>query len=289
MNAPTCQPNLKAQQRSSFSFFKWAQRPRSEDKNEATLSCSRASWELPGGKTNKGLKSGSPLTSRSQPSHQMINNNDFSTKSEEFLRCHTAALVDPPGCIFCPSEFLQTVPDWQSFSPSQHWFWSPRSRITSSGTEPVSCSQGSQKYMFRFLLFLTISTKHKEPLKSGCSAAKLKLSDCATWNTSHQILAQNIILSRPTCKNLKTMTPKQREVDHECLGVWPKFPTTSGSPLLYIAQWTAGKIPCSTHGNKTDPPSMRYLFRMENPLLRSDQIGRTMVHVTGWSAAEPRL
>lgn len=101
------------------------------------------------------------------------------------------------------------------------------------GTEPVSCSQRSRRYMFMFLP--TISTKPKEPLKSGCPAAKLKLSDCVTWNTSHQILAQNTILSRPTCRNLKTMTPKQREVDQECLGVWPKIPTISGSPLVYVA------------------------------------------------------
>ena len=265
---PTRQPNLKAQQSSNFFFFKWAERPRSEDKNGATLSHPRASWEFPGCKTNKGLKSRSPLVSPSQASYQTINDNDFSKGSEEFLRCHTAALVDPPGCIFCPSEVLAGCARLitQSFFPSQRWFWSPRSSIASSGTEAVSCSQGSRWYMFTFLLLLTISTKHEEPLKSGCPVAKLKLSDYATWNTSHQILAQNIILSRPSCRNLKTMTPKQREVDQECLGVWPKITTTFGPPLLYIAQKTAGKILCSTQGNKTDPPSMRYLFRIEHPL-----------------------
>lgn len=37
MNMPTYQPNLKAQ-KSNFSFLNELRRPRSEDKNEATLS-----------------------------------------------------------------------------------------------------------------------------------------------------------------------------------------------------------------------------------------------------------
>lgn len=121
---------------------------------------------------------------------------------------------------------------------------------------------------------------------SSCKAEAV----CLTWNTAQQILAQ-IILSRPTCRKLKTMAPKQREVDQEHLGIWLKIPTTSGSPMLLHCSITAGKILCHTQGNKTDPPGMRYLFRMEHPLLRRDQIGRTMLDVrdVSWAAAQPQL
>lgn len=121
---------------------------------------------------------------------------------------------------------------------------------------------------------------------SSCKAEAV----CLTWNTAQQILAQ-IILSRPTCRKLKTMAPKQREVDQEHLGIWPKIPTPSGSPMLLHCSITAGKILCHTQGNKTDPPGMRYLFRMEHPLLRRDQTGRTMLDVrdVSWSAAQPQL
>lgn len=58
--------SAKPQQRSNF--FKRAHRPRSEAKNGATVRHPKASWELPGCKTNKGLKGRSPLTSLSQAS-----------------------------------------------------------------------------------------------------------------------------------------------------------------------------------------------------------------------------
>lgn len=88
-------------------------------------------------------------------------------------------------CLGGPSR-MHLLPFWssagcttlvtQSLSSSQCWFWSPRSSIASSGTEPVSCSQGSRWYMSTFLLLLSAPST-RNPWNQG---AQLQSWSCLT-------------------------------------------------------------------------------------------------------------
>lgn len=177
------------------------------------------------------------LSTTSQAGYQMINDNESSQRSQEFLCFHIAALVDPWEHIFCPSCKICRL------NQTTNTTCLPQSALILKYQKYCIELFPGQQMIRVHIPPPSISSKHKEPLKPRCPTAKLKLSDCVTWSTSHQILAQNIILSRPASRNLKTMIAKQREVDQKYLGVWSKNPTSSGLFVLYIAQWTAGKTP----------------------------------------------
>lgn len=155
----TCQPSLKVQHK--IYVFKYAQRPRNECKNGATLRQSKASWELPGCKTSKGLKSRSPLVSPAKlviKWSMTMNLPKGHRNSYVFTLLLWWTLENASFALHARSAGWTRLLI-QPVSPSQHWFWSTRSIAS-------SCSQGSRWYVFTFLLLLSAAST-RNPWNQG--------------------------------------------------------------------------------------------------------------------------
>lgn len=85
------------------------------------------------------------------------------------------------------------------------------------------------------------------------------------------------------------MTPTWQEVDQEHLGISPNIPTTSGSPGLWYCSVNYWENPLLYTKEQNRPT--RHEVPIQQPLLRRDPTGRTIVYIrdVSWSAAQPQL